>query len=126
MNTYLFYDLETTGISPAFDHPVQFAAILTDADFKEIARGLIADSPQGMLKLIASPDGTLRGVHIAGVQATELIHIGQAALASDAKVSSFVENIFNFPTYAESYRVAALGLVAQLDQLNNDDASAVA
>ena len=36
--TFVFYDLETTGISPAFDQPLQFAAILTDADFKEVER----------------------------------------------------------------------------------------
>lgn len=35
---FAFFDLETTGTSPAFDHPLQFAAILTDADFKEIER----------------------------------------------------------------------------------------
>ena len=35
---FAFFDLETTGISPAFDHPLQFAAILTDAEFKEIER----------------------------------------------------------------------------------------
>ncbi|MCL4744379.1 MAG: hypothetical protein KJZ83_03085 [Burkholderiaceae bacterium] len=36
--TFAFYDLETTGISPAFDQPLQFAAILTDAEFREIER----------------------------------------------------------------------------------------
>jgi exodeoxyribonuclease-1 len=35
---FAFYDLETTGISPAFDQPLQFAAILTDGDFREIER----------------------------------------------------------------------------------------
>lgn len=35
---FAFFDLETTGTSPAFDHPLQFAAILTDAEFKEIER----------------------------------------------------------------------------------------
>lgn len=121
---YSVPELSSVGLTQAQVEKEFGQAMVGYADFKEIARGLIADSPDGMLKLIASPDGVLRGVHIAGVQATELIHIGQAALASDAKVASFVENIFNFPTYAESYRVAALGLVAQLDQLNN--ASAVA
>ena len=38
MEKYIFYDLETTGISPAFDQPLQFAAIVTDLDFKEIER----------------------------------------------------------------------------------------
>jgi exodeoxyribonuclease-1 len=35
---FAFFDLETTGTSPAFDHPLQFAAILTDAEFREIER----------------------------------------------------------------------------------------
>jgi exodeoxyribonuclease-1 len=36
--SFVFYDLETTGISPAFDQPLQFAAIHTDTDLKEIER----------------------------------------------------------------------------------------
>ncbi len=35
---FVFYDLETTGISPAFDQPLQFAAIRTDDSFVEIER----------------------------------------------------------------------------------------
>jgi len=35
---FAFYDLETTGISPAFDQPLQFAVILTDGEFREIER----------------------------------------------------------------------------------------
>mgnify|MGYP002628355117 CR=1 FL=1 len=35
---FAFYDLETTGTSPAFDQPLQFAAILTDDDLKEVER----------------------------------------------------------------------------------------
>ncbi|MGY6697748.1 MAG: exonuclease domain-containing protein [Roseinatronobacter sp.] len=35
---FAFYDLETTGISPAFDQPLQFAAILTDDEFREVER----------------------------------------------------------------------------------------
>ena len=35
---FAFFDLETTGISPTFDHPLQFGAILTDSTFNEIER----------------------------------------------------------------------------------------
>ncbi len=35
---FVFYDFETTGTSPAFDPPLQFAAILTDDDFKQVER----------------------------------------------------------------------------------------
>jgi exodeoxyribonuclease-1 len=38
MNTYLFYDLETTGLNKAFDQILQFAAIRTDIRFNEIER----------------------------------------------------------------------------------------
>ncbi|MDQ2993579.1 MAG: exonuclease domain-containing protein [Pseudomonadota bacterium] len=36
--TFLFYDIETTGLSKAFDQVVQFAAVRTDADLNEIER----------------------------------------------------------------------------------------
>lgn len=36
--TYLFYDLETTGLNPCFDQVLQFAAIRTDLNFNEIER----------------------------------------------------------------------------------------
>ncbi len=36
--TYLFYDLETSGLNPAFDQILQFAAIRTDVDFRELER----------------------------------------------------------------------------------------
>ncbi len=83
------------------------------ANFREIARGQISRIPDGMLRLIADPSGEkLLGVQIIGEGATELIHIGQMALQADMPVDTFVENIFNFPTMAEAYRVAALDLVS--------------
>lgn len=38
MKTYLFYDIETTGLNKAFDQILHFAAIRTDLNFKEINR----------------------------------------------------------------------------------------
>jgi exodeoxyribonuclease-1 len=38
VKTYLFYDLETTGLNPAFDQAVQFAAIRTDSALNELER----------------------------------------------------------------------------------------
>jgi NAD(P) transhydrogenase len=49
-----------------------------------------------------------------GDSATELIHVGQLALQQGATIESFVDNVFNFPTYAEAYRVAALDIIEQL------------
>jgi len=51
------------------------------------------------------------GVHIVGEGATEIIHLGQMAILGGLEVETFVENIFNFPTLAEAYRVAAFDLL---------------
>lgn len=84
------------------------------ANFEEIARGQISGIQDGMLKLICDGAGRkLLGVSIVGEGATELIHIGQMALLYGSDVDIFVENIFNFPTLAEAYRVAALAVIGQ-------------
>jgi NAD(P) transhydrogenase len=64
--------------------------------------------------MIASPDGVVRGIHIIGDNATDLVHIGQMGLIQSATAETYVENVFNFPTFAECYRVAALQITGQL------------
>ena len=82
--------------------------------FDEIARGQISGHHNGMLKIVCDGEGMkVLGVMIVGEGATELIHIGQMALISEANVDIFVESIFNFPTLAEAYRVAALSIIGQ-------------
>ncbi len=76
---------------------------------RELARGQIMGDWQGMLKLLVSPeDGRLLGVHVFGSGATELVHIGQMLMTTGGTVTTLVESVFNYPTLAESYRVAAL------------------
>jgi NAD(P) transhydrogenase len=79
------------------------------AQYKEIARGQLLGDDIGMLKmLIHQETHTILGVHIIGTGATELIHIGQCAIAFKATVEYFVNTVFNYPTLAECYKVAAL------------------
>jgi NAD(P) transhydrogenase len=62
-----------------------------------------------MLKLLVSPDdGTVLGVHVLGTNATEVVHIGQAVMGFGGTVDYLVDAVFNYPTLAESYKVAAL------------------
>ena len=62
-----------------------------------------------MLKLIFSlDDQRLLGVHVLGEDATELVHIGQAVLALNGDLNFFIDNVFNYPTLAEAYKIAAL------------------
>jgi NAD(P) transhydrogenase len=77
--------------------------------YREIARGGIIGDSTGRLKLIFRPDtGALLGVHIIGEGATELVHIGQAVMALGGTIRYFVDHVFNYPTLAECYKVAAL------------------
>jgi NAD(P) transhydrogenase len=88
--------------------------VVGKANFEEISRGQINGIRDGMLKIICDAQGEkILGVQIVGEGATELIHIGQMAMLSDANVDIFVESIFNFPTLAEAYRVAALAVIGQ-------------
>ena len=92
------------------------------AHYKEIARGQIIGDLTGLLKLIFRSDTReLLGVHIIGEGASELVHIGQAVLSFGGKIDYFVNTVFNYPTLAECYKVAAfdginrLGLFAEQD-----------
>ena len=88
--------------------------IVGRAVFEEIARGQISGIQDGLVKLICDAKGEkILGVNIVGEGATELVHIGQMAIISDQNVDTFVDNIFNFPTLAEAYRVAALDVIGQ-------------
>ena len=79
------------------------------ARLKETARGQIMGLKEGMLKLIFSlEDNRLLGVHVIGEGATELVHIGQAALSLGGTMDFFLETVFNYPTLAEAYKIAAL------------------
>ena len=81
------------------------------AYYYEIARSHIAGDNLaiGMFKLIFHAETLeILGVHVIGRSATEVIHIGEMAAGFNAKIDYFVDQIFNYPTYAEGYRIAAL------------------
>jgi NAD(P) transhydrogenase len=85
------------------------------ARWSELARGLMSGDEDGMLKLLVSPeDRRLLGVHVIGTGATDLVHIGQALMGGDAGVDFLVTAVFNYPTFAESYKVAALDAVNRI------------
>jgi NAD(P) transhydrogenase len=79
------------------------------ARFRELARGQILGVDTGMLKLIVGiEDHKLLGVHILGEGATELIHVGQMVIGLGGTLDFLVDSVFNYPTLAEAYKVAAL------------------
>ncbi len=87
--------------------------------YRELARGQIAGDSYGMLKLLVSTeDLRLLGVHIFGTNATEMVHIGQAVMGCEGTVDYLVDAVFNYPTFSEAYKVAALDVMNKLRALH--------
>jgi Pyruvate/2-oxoglutarate dehydrogenase complex, dihydrolipoamide dehydrogenase (E3) component, and related enzymes len=79
------------------------------AYYYEIARSHISGSKIGLFKILFHAETLeILGVHILGRGANEVIHIGQVAMYNHAKIDFFIDQIFNYPSFAEGYRVAAL------------------
>ncbi|MCS6961020.1 MAG: Si-specific NAD(P)(+) transhydrogenase [Deltaproteobacteria bacterium] len=78
------------------------------ARYKDCARGAIIGDMEGMLKLLINrQDKSIVGIHVIGENASELVHIGQAAMSLKGTLNYFLDTVFNFPTLAECYKIAA-------------------
>jgi NAD(P) transhydrogenase len=100
-------ELELTEASTPYEVGVSY--------YRELARGQILGDEHGLVKLLVSPeDRKLLGVHALGANATEVVHIGQAVMGLGGTVDFLVESVFNYPTLAEAYKVAALDAVNKL------------
>ena len=79
------------------------------ARYREIARGPMAGDTTGLIKILFHAETLeLLGVHIIGTNATEIIPIGHMAINFRVKIDYFIDQIFNYPTFAEGFRIAAL------------------
>lgn len=79
------------------------------AYYYEIAKNTIAGNDPGMFEILFHADTLeILGIHLIGREATEVIHIGQVAMTHSAKIDYFIDQVFNYLTYAEGYRIAAL------------------
>ena len=88
--------------------------IVGRANFSEVARAHIAGEPAGFLRLLCER-GSMQvlGAQAIGEGATELVHLGQFAIAMHATADYFVDHMFNFPTMSEAYRIAAFDCLRQ-------------
>jgi len=85
------------------------------ARYREIARGQILGDDSGLFKMLFHrKTRKLLGVHTIGTGATELVHVGQAVMGLDGGLDYFLNTVFNYPTLAECYKVAALDAADKL------------
>ena len=92
------------------------------AFFKDTARGQISGENVGMLKLLFHIDTfEILGIHCFGAEAAEIIHIGQAIMSQQGganNINYFSNTTFNYPTMAETYRIAALNGLNRVQRHN--------
>lgn len=111
---YTIPELGSVGMTEAQVRERDGDVLVGRARFAEVARGQISAAEDGLLKLVVQAEtGVVLGTHAAGESATELVHIGQMAIVSGLTFETFIDTVFNFPTFAEAYRVAAFDLLKQ-------------
>jgi NAD(P) transhydrogenase len=92
------------------------------AYYREIARGQIRGDTTGRLKIVFHRQThAILGVHIIGEGASELLHIGQAVMVLGGKLEYFVDTVFNYPTLAECYKVAAFNGLNRVSKFDSDE-----
>lgn len=78
------------------------------AKYADMARGQIMGAKNGFLKIIFNKDDLkIRGVHIIGHIASEMIHYGVELVESGSTLYDVIGRVFNFPTLHELYKYAA-------------------
>ncbi len=96
-------------------HEAEIPFIAGRANYRELARGQILGDETGFLKLLVHRESRrILGAHIFGTGASELVHIAQMVMLLDAPVDFLVKTVFNYPTLAEAYKVAALNVLNQI------------
>jgi len=111
---YTLPEIAAVGLSEREALARHGRVVVGRARFEEIARGQIAGAARGLLRIVSDPRGErLLGAQVIGEQAAELVHVAQLAIAHDAAVDILVDQVFNFPTFAEAWRVAALDVIRQ-------------
>jgi NAD(P) transhydrogenase len=115
MGIYAIPEMASVGLNEDQAREKFGDVVVGRAEFSEIARGQIAGIEDGLLKLVVDPEGRkLLGAQIVGDGATDLIHVAEMALLNGNEISVFLENILNFPTLGEAYRVASLNALNML------------
>jgi len=119
---YAVPEISTIGLTEKEVRAANLPYQVGIARLRETSRGQIMGIQGGLMKMVFSLESRqLLGVHIIGEGATELIHIGQAVLNLNGKLDYFINNIFNYPTLAEAYKIAALDAWNKMRNISLED-----
>lgn len=107
---FVFPEIAFVGITEneAKEKGIEYktSKFLFGANGKALALG----EGEGMVKVIASPENSILGVHIMGPHASDLIHEGAMAINNNMKVENIASMVHAHPTLSEAFEEAVLGL----------------
>jgi NAD(P) transhydrogenase len=114
---YSYPEISSVGMSEAEAQAAGYDVSVGRAYWDHLTKAAIAENQNGMLKLVFEASTLkLLGVHIIGMGACEIIHLGQTVMAYGGDIRYFINHMMNYPTYAEAYRVAAFNGVNRINK----------
>ena len=115
IGVYTIPELSSVGPTEEQLKDLKIDFVVGRASYSEIARGYIKGDSHGMLKLLIDRKShRILGIHIVGEGAANLVHIGLAFMMKDGVANDLVNMIFNYPTLAEAYRIAAFNALNKI------------
>lgn len=114
---YSYPEISSVGMSEEEAKAAGYEIAAGRAYWDHLTKAAIAENQNGMLKLVFEASTLkLLGVHIIGMGACEIIHLGQTVMAFGGDIRYFINHMMNYPTYAEAYRVAAFNGVNRINK----------
>lgn len=117
VGVYTIPELSSVGATEEELQEKNIDYVVGRATYAEVARGYIRGDHHGLLKLlVCRKTQKILGVHIVGEDACNLVHIGQAFMLNEgARAQDLVNSmIFNYPTLAEAYKIAAFNALNKI------------
>ncbi len=89
--------------------------VIGKALYADMPRGKIMGAQRGFLKLVILRENlTIRGVHVIGNIATEIIHYGTHLVEEKKDLYYLISQVFNYPTFHDLYKYAAYDALSAL------------
>lgn len=107
---FIFPEVATTGITEDAAKAQGITYKTSKFMFGANGKALALGEGEGFVKVLASEDDTIIGVHIMGPHASDLIHEATLAVNSAMKVDDIKNTIHAHPTLSEAFAEAVLGL----------------
>ncbi len=105
---YTIPEMAGIGLTEKDAEKLDLEVTVGRASYENVTQADLNHINEGLLKLVFSTkDLKLLGVHIIGENATDLIHIGQSVMTSNGDIRYFIQNVINYPSFTEAYRIAA-------------------